>query len=91
MLSTAAHRSLNPIENTMRSRVTPGQLYRMLSADFRAQRPGRCVCRMPMVALRSLPPPGGPNWSLEPSRPCERCGVLVARIAWEYAQRYDLR
>ena len=91
MLSIAGNLALKPPEIPQRSRLTPGQLYRMLSADFRAQRPGRCLCRMPMVAPREPSIPGTANWSLEPARRCERCASLVARLASEYAQRYDLR
>lgn len=90
MLSIAGNLALEPTATSGRTRVTPGQLYRMLSADFRAQRPGRCMCRMPMVAPREPSHPGAANWGLEPARRCERCSPLLVRLAAQYAQLYDM-
>ena len=82
--------ALKPTHQLRRRLVTPGQLYRMLSAEFRQQRPPRCACRVPMVTARE-PSPGGPNWHLEPRRrACGNCDALVASLARRFADDYDL-
>jgi len=82
--------ALKPAYQPPRRLVTPGQLYRMLSAEFRAQRPRGCTCRVPMVASRE-PAPEGPNWYLEPrGRTCGACDPLVTNLARLYARDYDL-
>lgn len=83
--------ALKPVDAPPRRRlVTPGQLYRLLSAEFRAQRPARCSCRVPMVCACE-PGPEGSNWRLEPrGRSCGRCDALLASLARRYAEDYDL-
>jgi hypothetical protein len=82
--------ALKPAYEPPRRLITPGQLYRLLSAEFRAHRPARCACRAPMVAARE-PASGGANWQLEPRlRTCGACDALVASLARRYAQDYDL-
>jgi hypothetical protein len=71
-------------------RVTPGELYRLLSAEFRAWRASPCSCHMPMVAAREPTAAGAANWGLEPSRPCVRCSPVVAKLVSHYTQVYDM-
>ena len=75
-----------------RPALTPGDLYRRMSAEFRARRAanhGGCV--MPMVICR----PGSAlsvNWSLEAlTAPCQQCEPIALQIAWRYAERFDVR
>ena len=82
--------ALKPTEPPPRTFVTPGQLYRLLSSDFRRQRPARCACRMPMIAMRERPAAEAANWGLEPRRGCGHCADLVADLVLRYAQVYDV-
>ena len=82
--------ALKPTEPLARMLVTPGQLYRLLSSDFRRQRPARCSCRMPMIAMRERPAAGAANWGLEPRRACGHCANLVTELVSRYAQVYDM-
>jgi hypothetical protein len=75
-----------------RPSLTPGELYRRMSADFkqrRARNHGACV--MPMVMCRA----DGPlsvNWGLEPlTARCMQCEPIVLDIAWRHAERYDVK
>ena len=70
--------------------VTPGQLYRLLSAEFRQLRPPRCTCRMPMVVARERLGPQDANWSVERGRSCGACAGLVSGLVGRYAERYDM-
>lgn len=89
MLAIAGNLALKPVEAPPRTLVTPGQLYRMLSAALREQRPARCGCRMPMVTAR-MHEGEGANWQLEPHRRCPRCAPLVARLVSQYSENYDM-
>lgn len=89
MLAIAGNQALKPVETPPRTLVTPGQLYRMLSAALREQRPARCGCRMPMVIAR-LRDAEGANWQLEAHHRCAHCGPLVARLVSQYSENYDM-
>lgn len=92
MLAIAGNLALKPIETTQRTLVTPGQLYRLLDAEFRAQRPVACVCRMRMVVFRESCTPGAANWALEPGgRRCARCDPVMGHLAARFGQLYDIR
>jgi len=75
-----------------RTVLTPGQLYRRMSADFRSRRPrGHGACVMAMVASAGTRG-SGPNWRIERlTSHCPVCDALSRRIAGRYAQRFDLR
>ena len=90
MLSILGNLALKSTPLPPRPRVTPGHLYRLMSAEFRQQRPPRCACRMPMIAFREPARPGGPNWQLEWRRGCDACTPLVGQLASRYAQLYDI-
>ena len=92
MLAIAARLAVKTTENRRPTLVTPGELYRILSAEFRAQRPPGCVCRMRMVTLRERKGIHAANWSLEPAtRSCVRCEPLISRLIAQYAPLYDIR
>jgi hypothetical protein len=90
MLSTVGNLALKPTEPPARTLLTPGQLYRLLSSDFRRHRPPRCTCRMPMIAMREPPSDGAANWVVEGRRTCGHCADLVAELVSRYAQVYDM-
>jgi hypothetical protein len=71
--------------------VTLGELYRRMSADFRAVRPAdHAACVMPMVVASELEE--GPNWSVEPLTSfCPFCRSLSQMIVAEYAMRFQVR
>ena len=74
-----------------RPTVTPGELYRRMSADFKARRArnhGSCV--MPMVVCRA-DTALSVNWGLEPlTARCLQCEPVALDIAWRYAEQYDV-
>jgi hypothetical protein len=74
-----------------RPTLTPGELYRRMSAEFkerRARNHGHCV--MPMVVCRT-DSALSVNWGLEPlTARCLQCEPLALGIAWRYAERYDV-
>ena len=75
-----------------RSVVTPGQLYRLLSAEFRARRPSRCLCRMPMIGFREPAAVGAANWGVEsPRRGCLACAGVVMDVVASHALLYDIK
>src|SRR4051794_23652444 len=68
-----------------RPTITPGELYRRMSAEFkerRARNHGTCV--MPMVACHAESALSV-NWGLEPlTARCLQCEPIVLEIAWHY-------
>jgi hypothetical protein len=84
--------ALKPTDEPQRQLVTPGQLYRMLSAEFRQQRPARCSCRMPMVTIHGPEHAGPANWGVERrSRACALCEALVSGLVSRYRLLYEVR
>ena len=90
MFSVFGNLALKSPPAVQRARVTPGHLYRLLSAEFREHRPSRCACRMPMVTFREPGRPGSANWQLELRRDCEACKPLVGQLVSRFAQLYDI-
>jgi hypothetical protein len=75
-----------------RPSLTPGELYRRMSAEFKERRAGNHGgCVMPMVLCRA----DGAlsvNWGLEPlTARCLQCEPVVLDIAWRYAEQFDVR
>lgn len=72
-------------------RITLGELYRRMSADFRAARPeDHAACVMPMVVATH--DDEGPNWNVEPLTSfCPFCNTLSQMIVAEYATRFEVR
>jgi hypothetical protein len=75
-----------------RPALTPGELYRRMSAEFKESRaPDHGNCVMPMVACNA-DSPLGVNWGLEQlTARCMRCEAVALEIAWRYAETYDVR
>ena len=80
---------MKPSPYPPRPRITPGQLYRLMGADFRELRPPDCACRSPMVTPRERCSPEACNWTVEARRACA-CEPVVKRLVADYARRYDL-
>jgi hypothetical protein len=76
----------------MRTKVTAGQLYALLSAEFAAKRPIACdECRMPLPYRIERPDPVSANWRLGTPRQCaHKCHVLMAEISATFWPRFDL-
>jgi hypothetical protein len=72
--------------------ATLGELYRRMSADFRAVRPAdHRACVMPMV-VRSRNPESEANWSVEALTSfCPFCTALTGMIAAEYSHHYEVK
>jgi hypothetical protein len=75
-----------------RASITPGDLYRRMSTEFRNRRAanhGSCV--MPMVVCRRETPLSL-NWGLEQlTASCAQCEALSLDIAWRHAERFEVR
>jgi hypothetical protein len=71
--------------------VTLGELYRRMSADFRAVRPAdHAACVMPMVVASD--DEAGANWRVEPLTSfCPFCNTLSQMIVSEYAPHFQVR
>ena len=71
--------------------VTLGELYRRMSADFRAVRPvDHAGCVMPMVVASQADE--GPNWKVQALTSfCPFCDSITAMIVAEYSSRFQVR
>jgi len=76
----------------MRTKVTAGQLYALLNAEFAAKRPLGCdECRMPLPYRIDRPDPVSANWRLGTPTTCtHKCHVLMAEIAATFWPRFDM-
>ena len=76
--------------NKDKVQVTLGELYRRMSADFRAVRPDdHSACVMPMVVASDK---DGANWSVEPLTSfCPFCSSISQMIVAEYAASFQVR
>ena len=75
-----------------RKALTPGVLYRILSAELHARRAYRCACRFPIPF--AIDEHGGEtaNWQIERPRPCDQgCDALIADIARTALLAFDVR
>lgn len=77
---------------SQRKVLTPGNLYRRMSAEFRHQRPeDHRGCVMPVIV--SATPRDGceANWGIERlASHCPECSAIAAPIAGRYASRFDV-
>ena len=75
-----------------RPTLTPGELYRRMSAEFKQLRPAdHAGCVMPMVVCHS-DSALGVNWGLDAvTARCTCCEAIVLDIAWRYAESYDVQ
>ena len=73
--------------------LTLGDLYRRMSADFRAVRPDdHSACVMPMVVAFHDEEDKDTNWTVEPLTSfCPFCHSLSEMIVTEYSMRYQVR
>jgi len=74
-----------------RTSITPGELYRRMSAEFKERRPAdHGTCMMPMVVCHS-DSALSVNWGLESlTGRCGKCERIVLDIAWRFAETYDV-
>lgn len=75
-----------------RPTLTPGELYRRMSAEFKERRAAdHAGCVMPMVVCHA-DSPLSINWGLEAlTARCMQCEPLVLDIAWRYAESFDVQ
>jgi hypothetical protein len=73
--------------------VTLGELYRRMSADFRAVRPAdHSACVMPMVVAPEGEEEERGSWTVEPLTSfCPFCSSITEMIVAEYATRFEVR
>ena len=76
----------------MRTKVTAGQLYALLSAEFAAKRTNSCDdCRVPLPYRIERPDPVSANWRLGTPLQCpHKCHILMAEISATFWPRFDL-
>jgi hypothetical protein len=76
----------------MRTKVSAGQLYALLSAEFAAKRPVGCdECRIPLPYRIDRPDTVSANWRLGTPRQCpHKCHILMAEISATFWPRFDL-
>ena len=78
---------------TPRRTTTPGRLYALMSAEFKAARgEGHWLCTMPMlVPGRGTAALKGANWYLQPmTSQCDECSRLARGIALRFAPSFDI-
>lgn len=75
-----------------RPTLTPGELYRRMSAEFKRRRaPDHGHCVMPMVICHA-DSALGVNWGLEQlTARCLQCEAIALEIAWRHAESYDVQ
>lgn len=76
----------------MRTAITPGRLYWLLTREFHERRPEHCsACRMPLPELVEPKSPEEPNWSPGGTPPvCESCAPVIAEIIARHQAAYDI-
>ena len=81
----------NLVRPANRSALTPGDLYRRMSAELRYRQPkGHHTCAMPMVVFRRRRT-GVPNWTTESlTTRCAECAAIVDPIVRRHAARFDI-
>ena len=75
----------------MRTSITPGKLYWLLSREFHERRPDHCsACRMPLPELVEGEL-GEANWAPGGLPPvCETCAPVIAEIIARHQAEYDI-
>ncbi|HET7729105.1 MAG TPA: hypothetical protein VFK48_03645, partial [Usitatibacter sp.] len=83
---------VSPFRRKRRTVLTPGELYRAMSAEFRRLHDSRPdLCLMPMPVPKPAPAGSGPNWDLKPMGSlCWRCEARAAAIFRDFSERFDL-
>jgi len=75
----------------MRTAITPGKLYWLLSREFHERRPDHCsACRMPLPELVEGDA-GAANWSPGGLPPvCPECAPVIEEIIARHQAEYDI-
>ena len=76
-----------------RTRISPGELFRLFKERFAERRPPECTaCRLPLPHVVTRESESSHNWTIGDVMDCPSgCNALIAQIAAELAQTYDLR
>lgn len=77
----------------MRTAITPGRLYWLLTREFHEKRPEHCAaCRMPLPELMEAPEnEGEANWEPGGMPPvCEACEPVIREIIARHQAAYDI-
>lgn len=84
--------SIRNRDSHRRTPKTPGELYRILSADFLRLKDSGCSCRMPMLFERDREGAQDANWGVEPLwYGCIECQALARRVCEAHQALYELR
>lgn len=77
----------------MRTTLTPGRLYALLSWEFKQARPAQCTsCRSPFPYLVERPDGACANWYVSGFSECRHgCHVALAAIVARMWTNYDLQ
>lgn len=95
-MATAFHILGNTVRKLFRRSprkvLTPGDLYRRMSAEFRYERTeDHRGCVMPVIVLAARRNASEANWRIERlSSHCPECSAIAAPIARRYASRFDV-
>jgi hypothetical protein len=82
---------MTPLGIHPREALTPGHLYRLMSAEFRAFRSAGCSCVMPMVFTCDPTRHRACNWGVRAlATACPACEPLVDEIVARHAAVYDV-
>ena len=83
---------MTPMGIHPREALTPGHLYRLLSAEFRAFRTSGCSCVMPLVFTCEPTHHRACNWGVRAlASDCPSCQPLVDEIVARHAAVYDVK
>jgi hypothetical protein len=76
----------------MRTAITPGRLYWLLTREFHEKRPEHCsACRMPLPELVETSGLGEANWKPGGLPPvCDECAVVIGDIIARHQAAYDI-
>jgi hypothetical protein len=76
----------------MRTAITPGRLYWLLTREFHERRPEACTaCRMPLPELVDHHGAEEANWAPGGTPPvCESCAAVIAEIITRHQAAYDV-
>jgi hypothetical protein len=76
----------------MRTSITPGRLYWLLTREFHEKRPDHCsACRMPLPELVETDDSLAANWTPGEMSPlCDQCAPVVEEIIARHQAAYDI-
>jgi hypothetical protein len=76
----------------MKTAITPGRLYWLLTREFHEKRPEHCVaCRMPLPELVETHNDDEANWMAGGMSPlCEQCEPVIREIIARHQAAYDI-